>query len=250
VAFLKTKTATWLVLVSLLVAHLAMNRTGVRAVEMRTLNRQRANIAFSGLLDENRVTSPKEVSERELIFERSGGSALRGKTGRVIGSCEFGVSVKTVIECLATEGRYAAAGSAHCSPVNVSRVMEAFERQAYILWFKTSHSHWLGQHQRPPITTIWVVLKAGITPEQQLAAWYHALLLARRIDERGTVFPTTGTPRREDTQEAMLSHVELTLDRVQRTFEKFAIRLKAAGWAIDIPALETSAGSRIVCEKR
>lgn len=108
VSHIASYTATWIALVTLLTVHLGMNYAAVRAVQMTSLNRQRANIVFSTLLDSDlpsaatdtaapgtaapettaattttptpeanypahwRICTPAQAAKQERIFERGG----------------------------------------------------------------------------------------------------------------------------------------------------------------------------------
>ncbi|KAF2627299.1 hypothetical protein BU25DRAFT_440107 [Macroventuria anomochaeta] len=67
VSWLTTPFRTWFALLSLLALHF-LNRTGVRAVEMRSLNRERANITFSSLLS----------ADKGEVHPRTGAMNLQG----------------------------------------------------------------------------------------------------------------------------------------------------------------------------
>ena len=51
VTYITSLPATWISLLILLTLHLTLNYAAVRSVQMTSLNRQRANIAFSTLLE-------------------------------------------------------------------------------------------------------------------------------------------------------------------------------------------------------
>ncbi|TKA67954.1 hypothetical protein B0A49_07548 [Cryomyces minteri] len=72
VSWVSSPLATWSTLLLLLSIHLATNHAAVRAVSMRTLNRQRANLVFSHLIEDDEVLTPEEVSKKERIFDWDG----------------------------------------------------------------------------------------------------------------------------------------------------------------------------------
>src|ERR1700709_848660 len=100
VSHISSQWATWTALIALLAIHLGTNYLAVKAVSMRTLNRQRANLVFSTFLEDSKsihkeqslkaLPTPEEISLRERIFERDG--VLRWKGSEIIGYCEIGVS--------------------------------------------------------------------------------------------------------------------------------------------------------------
>lgn len=68
VKLVQDRTAVFFLMVALVLGHLYVNYLGVRAVTLRTLNRQRATIIFSHWMRHSSVLSPAEVSERENIL--------------------------------------------------------------------------------------------------------------------------------------------------------------------------------------
>jgi hypothetical protein len=248
---LPTQTATWFSLIFLLAVHLMMNHAAVRAVKMRSLNRQRANMLFSNLVEHDRVLTPETVSERELIFERYGGGVFRWTSDAVLGHCDFGVSLQTLLQSLPSSYQNAASGSTRLEAVELSTVMNIFHNQQYILWCQTTPPKWYDT--KGAQTRILVVLKQGVTPESQLRAWYHALLLARRLSSHKQAQTLTAKKPKtlsESKQQETLLHVTSTLKLATQTFDGYAQRLRAAGWDLDISVLETRSGSRIFSEPR
>jgi hypothetical protein len=248
---LPTRTATWFTLLFLLAVHLMMNHAAVRAVKMRSLNRQRANMLFSSLVEHDRVLTPEIVSERELIFERHGGGVFRWMSEVVMGHCDFGVSLQTLLQSLPKSHRIATSGSTRLEAVDLSTLTSLFRNEQYILWYQICTPQWY--ENQGAQTKILVVLKQGVTPESQLRAWYHALLLARRLSSiprvKNLMAQETHTVLNSN-QDELLSHVASTLKLASRTFDQYARRLRAAGWNLDISVLETRSGSRISCEPR
>ncbi|BCS24692.1 RUS1 family protein [Aspergillus puulaauensis] len=122
-------TATWITLTLLLTLHLSLNYAAVRSVQMTTLNRQRANIVFSGLLSSDpdfpnlisnqeqqekeqkrqpnaketqkvSTLTPAQVSKQERVFNAGGAldwyssrsSSMETET-ETLGSCQIGGSL-------------------------------------------------------------------------------------------------------------------------------------------------------------
>lgn len=247
--------ATWIWLIALLVVHLATNYRAVRAVQMTSLNRQRANIVFSTLFetddggwqttttpttttkerrnqeadDEFRVPRPDEVAAHERIFERDG--ILRwtsigshsSSSSRTLGWCRIGTSLQELVSLLRrNDGSLPA----------LRELTDLFESESYLLFFSSSKRAGSGKAI--------VVLKHGCTPAHQVKAWAHALLAARVLllgrEEDG--------PEDERT---ILSVVEQTLTflNADARFDRYVTRLARAGWALDVAALETTPGRRI-----
>ncbi|CAG8010282.1 unnamed protein product [Penicillium nalgiovense] len=242
---------TWLILLVLLAMHLSMNYAAVRAVQMTSLNRQRANIAFSTLFDSDRslaldlveldstpslsntktewtILTPAQVAEHERIFHRDG--ALQWThdsthTTQHLGSAQIGVSMSTFLSSLSVSG------TSFPRTLPLRRLAAVFADEFYILflvpWTTAGNVKFHAS----------ILLKRGCTVEHQLKAWAHALLAARVL-----VRITTGFS------------VDVFLDVVERTlgllnadarFERYLTELSGVGWDVDIAALETRAGRRI-----
>jgi hypothetical protein len=89
VKLVEDKTAVWCWMIVLVGVHLFTNYCGVRAVKMRTLNRQRATIVFREWLESNTILTPHDVAARESILFASRGN-MSSKTGEYTGTCDFG----------------------------------------------------------------------------------------------------------------------------------------------------------------
>ena len=230
IPWLTTPFRTWFALLLLLGLHFVLNRIGVRAVEMRSLNRQRANIAFSSLLTADKALTPSEISKQETIFERHGGAVFRWNCGPVVARSKFGASIIDILSALAIKGNHVKTGAMNLDEVLLSTLMDLFRSEDYILWCQTP------RQAKSSATVIMVVLKEGATAQSQIRAWYHGLLLARHICELDGVAWQ---------QDLMFGSVSRTLAQTSRTFDAHAKRLTEAGWDLSIPVLETSSGSRI-----
>jgi hypothetical protein len=225
VSWVSTPIATWSVLVALLSVHLATNYAAVKAVSMRCLNRQRANIVFSNLLQHESVLSPTEVSKRERIFEYDG--VLRWADGGIVGRCKIGVTLETLLSRMGK--RHKRTGSMSLDTMNLSDLISVFADEAYIVWLDSDYE-------------AVIVLKEGCTPVNQLKAWTHALLLAQNLSSRAC---------REKVKDDGLSpvHGRLTearraLVEVNEVFTKYTRILEHKGWDLGVAALETRAGVR------
>ncbi|MCJ1286997.1 hypothetical protein MMC26_006344 [Xylographa opegraphella] len=228
VSYVKSPIATWSWLILLLSIHLAMNHAAVRAVSMHTLNRQRANIVLSTMLDQRKVLTPGEVSLQERIFERDG--VLRWCGTRIIGKAVIGVSLKGVIGFLGQPHRVTS--SVRSPSISLERLVSIFQEEEYLLWYERSRHLAL------------IVVKSKASPQSQLKAWSHALLMAQ-------------LQASEDRAGANAKSMdEETLRRLQETLKQISIRwgqslvaLEASGWDLNTASLETSSSSRI-CQRR
>lgn len=204
-----------------------MNHAAVRAVSMRTLNRQRANIVLSTLFDEDVVFSPEQVSKRESIFEWDG--VLRWQGGHVLGCCEIGVPLQRVLQTLAS--RDERTGSIRDPTIELSRIWELYRDEEYLLWYDSSKKKAM------------VVLKREASSLSQLKAWGQALLVAQRRQQH------IGTNPKASIDDDTFTVLRATLADVSKVFEERVRRLRVAGWDVDTAALETWSGRRITMKQ-
>ncbi|EEH37366.2 DUF647 domain-containing protein [Paracoccidioides lutzii Pb01] len=251
VSHISTPLTTGLTLIFLLLIHLSTNYAAVRAVNMTTLNRQRANIVFSTLFEEGRALTPKQTSKCERIFERDG--ILRWKaSSTTLGFCRIGIAFQ---ELLRSSNVSCRANSIRDIPIDIPRLLRLFEKEEYILWFN------------PVSKKGTIVLKNNVKPVSQLKAWSHALLVAKHLmkttedAEKNNNSPITKGEVKLERQnrkknykdtaadvsnpDTMLSILESTLQTHSMNFAGQISRLKDAGWDIDSPSLETNAGRRL-----
>lgn len=208
----------------LLTVHLLMNTSAVRAVSMRSLNRQRANIVFSQLLAYDKALSPQDVSKRERIFERDG--VLRGPHDQVIGYCQIGVSLQQLMKAMSRSPR-TTIGSVTLHGNELARLVELYRSETYMLWFDWE------------VSTVYILLKQGATAQSQLKAWSQALLLAQRAAD------SSGDKESDNLQ---FAGIVSSLEQTSKRFDEDIGRMRAAGWDLDVCALETRSGTRLVCK--
>ncbi len=222
-------------MIFLLAIHLGTNYLAVRAVCMQTLNRQRANLVFSSLLEQlaNNKTDyesskirqardipqlvypkPEEVRLQERVFERDG--VLRWK-GEVLGYCKLGVNLKTVLDRFGRSDSKTGSHSGY-QMREFSRLLEVFEDCRYIVWYDESRKTFL------------VVLEDGAGPVTMLSAWMFALQFAKygKSKESGSLIEAMEVTR------SYLSQIEDEL--IQRVGEN---------WDLKVSAMETQSGTRI-----
>ncbi|KAJ5500487.1 hypothetical protein N7453_009538 [Penicillium expansum] len=234
---------TWLILLILLAMHLSMNYIAVRAVQMTSLNRQRANIVFSALLASDKSlaldldldldpTTPTPSKKEWKILT----PAQVAKHER---SAQIGVSMSTFLggsgsgSTLSSFLRGSVSGSTSFQrTLPLQRLAAVFADEFYILFLVPSEA--AGESVKWHAS---ILLKRGCAVENQLKAWAHALLAARvlaRITMGSSV-------------DAVLTVVEgtLALLNTDKRFERYLTGLSGAGWDVDIAALETRGGRRI-----
>lgn len=203
----------------LLSIHLGTNYAAVRAVSLRSLNRQRANMVMSNLVQTGRVLTPGQVSKRERIFEGDG--VLRWTDGGIVGHCRIGVRVEDMIRQM---GRgHKRSGSVHLQGIKLSELVRLYQDEGYLLWSCGSDAV--------------IVLKQGCSPRDQLKAWTQALLVAHRR--------ALGGGERKDVDVEELS---TRLDEANKLVSRHYSSLVSGGWDLSVAALETRAGVRIQVE--
>lgn len=227
-------TAIWTMLILLLAIHLGTNYLAVRAVSMRTLNRQRANILFSVLADSGKLLDPVAVSKQERVFEREG--VLRWYTDQVLGYCRIGVSLAELLAHVqrARSTHEAAMSSRSWSNFELQPLLQIFAKERYILWYDV------------PTRLAIIVLKEGASTRDQLQAWAHALLIAKNLadehSQEGTDSPTVSSSL--DLQ-MMVSKLDASLLTVKELFEHHEQGIEAVGFDMTVGALQVQPGTRI-----
>ncbi|KAF2635118.1 DUF647-domain-containing protein [Massarina eburnea CBS 473.64] len=227
VSWISTPMATWTTLMALLSLHLATNYAAVKSVRMCSLNRQRANIVLTNVLETGHVLSPTEVSQKERIFEWDG--VLRWADDKVIGHCSIGVPMQTLLCRMGL--RHEQTGTVKLQGIKMSDLMHIYRSQTFVLWTCSAGTV--------------IVLKQGCTPTEQLKAWTQALLLAQRARVKPADRKTG-----DDTPGGRLAELRSTLDEAVGIVDGHETRLREAGWDVDVAALETRAGQRIEVETK
>ncbi|KAI9734720.1 MAG: hypothetical protein M1818_006707 [Claussenomyces sp. TS43310] len=224
--------ATWVSLIFLLSIHLATNYLAVRAVSMRTLNRQRANIVFTTYLVrrgsnhsappsiKDCLPDPDEVSQLERIFERDG--VLRWN-GMVVARCSIGVPFKDLLDILAAPNSQT--GSYKESTVIVDDILAFFDNEDYIIWYDATREQFI------------IVLKASADTRAQLKSWLHVLLFWMKLEE--------GKMRRCKEPDRLLSCLSAIRKDIQDWWDEILPMMVEKGWDVENGALETRSGTRI-----
>ena len=196
-----------------------MNYLAVRAVAMTSLNRQRANLLYSDFRVRRLVQSPHQVAKMERIF--AVGSSLHGDGRVLLGSCHIGVRLDRLFRTSSMEGLV--------SPWT-QRIMRAFAREKYILWFSTL-SPKISIYQEYSIC-----LEKGSTASDHLKAWVHVMELAYMVNETGPL---------QARSDRSLELLEESLRKVNNIFPALLKELVKAGWDVENPALLTKSTHRI-----
>ncbi|RMJ23240.1 DUF647 domain-containing protein [Aspergillus sp. HF37] len=252
--------ATWTALVVLLAAHLALNYAAVRAVQMTSLNRQRANIVFSALLDSDpdldldlarrrrshrRILTPAETSKREKIFARDGAltwfSPSSSHGGIQLGHGLIGIDLPTFLQSPSTRSTTRTRTLKPSPNPNLGQLTTLFANEAYMLNLThTGGGGWDGR----------IILKPGCSAEARLKAWCHALLAARVLSssaaDAGSV-ADAGPEKQDEGGGRVLGVISQTLDFLTGgdRFRQYCRGLREMGWDVEGAALETRAGRRV-----
>jgi hypothetical protein len=241
VSHISSKLATWTALIFLLSIHLGTNYLAVRAVCMRTINRQRANLVFSDIFEQssdhrteynNRHVArslkmmrpesfphvdcpgPEKVYLKERIFERDG--VLRWN-GENLGYCKF-VNLQTALNCFSQPDPSTGSHSG-VQLAEFASLLETFESFDYILWYDEPQKSFL------------VVLKEGAETVTQLSAWMFALFLAKY--------------GRTSEEESLMEAITRTARYFYLHQDEIFQDLLAAGWDLETASMETRSGTRI-----
>ncbi|KAJ5948488.1 hypothetical protein N7454_001795 [Penicillium verhagenii] len=251
--------ATWAALLVLLAAHLSLNYAAVRAVQMTSLNRQRANIVFSAFLssiDEGPLTTdqsnsklvnnkkqpiiltPAQASQQERIFPRDGvleWTSSPSQPSDYLGTAEIGVSLPQFLNT--AHSSTTTSGASFQTSIPMEKLHKLFADEGHILFL---FPRGRGQGTTKSTWHASMLLKKGCSVQSQLKAWMHVLLAARVLSK--SEVPADGGVR------DVFSAVERTLRFLNAgASEQCFAALAAEGWVLDIGALETRGGRRVAC---
>lgn len=231
VSWVTTPVATWTTLILLLSIHLETNRRAVRAVKMRTLNRQRATLVFHHL-QRGHVPSIDEVASEEKIFERDG--VLRAGDGRSTGSCAVGVPIERLFNSISSQRTTTKA--VRLEDEMLTKVMGVYETCRYVLWRDKALK------QSNP--SLYIVLKKSLEPTDVLQAWWQALILADGVPANRS------GPKTDFDLDAELQSFKYARDNARSMLDRFSQQLRDAGWDLDSGALETGSSTRVVIQQQ
>ncbi|MCJ1398317.1 hypothetical protein MMC11_001515 [Xylographa trunciseda] len=176
------------------------------------------------MLDQKQALTPDEVSVQERIFERDG--VLRWRGTRIIGKARIGVSLRSVIGLLGQ--RHSATDSVQGLSIDLERLMNIFHDEEYLLWYERSHR------------LAMIVLKSEASPQSQLKAWAHALLVAQRHASEDT-----RSARSRSMDEETLQRLQETLSDMSIRWKQSLVAMEESGWDLNTACLETTSSSRI-----
>lgn len=274
ISYITTPITTWITLLILLSVHLALNYKAVRAVQMTTLNRQRANIVFSGILGSDpdvlfllhnfrngeeekgqlqekqwEILTPAQTSIKEDILEPDGLVKWHtSTTSDTLGTARIGISMHEYLSLL-------------CHPADVTQfpaLTVIFSKEAYILTVTRQRTSSLaknfitpaGVERRERLWQAGILLKtgnqggsaSGSSSRVQLKAWLHAVLVMRVLSS-GT---GTGTSTGKKEEGDILQVLEKTLRFLNQRMEGYLHALQTGGWEVDHAVLETNGSTRVL----
>ncbi|GLA10115.1 hypothetical protein AnigIFM60653_001500 [Aspergillus niger] len=265
---------TWICLLILQALHLSLNYAAVRSVQMTSLNRQRANIVFSTLLNTDpdltrllhpepskqqqtpaqhshqppswKTLTPAQVSKKEKIFETDG--ILRWsptmKPPQTLGYCRIGISLHQFLSSTAPSSSTRSTTSSRSlrTPVPIPQLTTLFNKEDYILYLTNSSR----SSKKNPTWHANILLKNTTTSQSQLKAWAHALLAARILSTSSAA--TADSTSTSDQVETTMNVLERTLEFLNEgsRFNRYTAALIDNGWDLSIAALETRSGRRVV----
>ena len=265
VTYITSLPATWISLLILLTLHLTLNYAAVRSVQMTSLNRQRANIAFSTLLESDgalvslvpstraqggieeeeeeeeeeerkewKILTPAQVAQRESIFERDGilkwypypNSKTSPAPVSVPKVLGYGYIGIPIHQFLTTTNN-------NNAQTTLPTLSNLFTEETYLLHISPLHNG----HTTRQAT---ILLKQSSTPRSQLKAWMHALLVLRVLSSYA--YPSSSP---DDGKVLQVLEQSLVFLNQGGRFDKYMVALEEHGWELDIAALETRSGRRV-----
>lgn len=277
ISYITTPVATWVTLLVLLSAHLALNYKAVRAVQMTTLNRQRANIVFSGILGSDpdvpfilhglkqgqgqepkhnwKILTPAQTSIKEDILEPDGlvkwhtsTSTSTSTTASTLGTARIGISMHEYMSLCTPDPDPTSNMTAFPGLTAI------FSKEAYILTITRQRTSSLAKNfitpaglaKRERLWQVGILLKSvptgsGSSSRVQLKAWLHGLLVMRVLSS-GSWMGATGMDQDKD----ILSVLEKTLHFLNQRMEGYLHVLQNGGWDVDNVVLETSGSRRVL----
>ncbi|OBT69854.1 hypothetical protein VE03_00688 [Pseudogymnoascus sp. 23342-1-I1] len=238
IPYLTTPLQTWTALLILLFIHLSTNHFAVRAVSLRTLNRQRASLLLRPLLSppigpgpipslpSNPIASPLQISQLETVIHLDPSSLHDPDPAHA----SF-VPLATVLAHAARAPR----------PIDPRALLRIFAEDSYILYFD-----WRTRHA-------FIALKSSATSSTALQAWFCAMECAH-LDDEAWAGGWEGGSRVAEYSSAYVGSGENVVApaavlegcerRVGRVWGEIEGGLRREGWDVDTGALETRAGVR------
>jgi len=258
VSQISSQWATWTSLLFLLAVHLWTNYMAVRAVCMRTLNRQRANLVFSDILNQLesraalktrspeqwedqkvmdlcfaqiKIPTPEDIYRQERVFERDGILRFQKWEEGPVGYCRLGVSLQTLLEAI-EEPKYRTFAEITQELNDLMTRFQSSESEGRSLFEEEGYSMALDRRSN----TFLILLAEGATPRNMCHAWLQALQASQILAVYSQDFDC----------KPELEFGRLVIDNI---FPEIWRRLGENGWDLEVNAMETKSGTRISLRK-
>ncbi|KIY53481.1 hypothetical protein FISHEDRAFT_68831 [Fistulina hepatica ATCC 64428] len=229
--------ATYFALFSLVATHLFLNYIGIKGVILRTLNPQRASLAWALYRSRNdarilpRAPSPTQVASQEKIFRSPG--ILWDVEGNMAGWCSIGTSF---------------AATFHQRPVP-AEVFKLLSNEKYVLWYDDASlldDSQVGIRLNRELPCLHICLKEGHTSVDHLRAWLHATELSFLLSDGTRSMVVGGDTELDDLQtepNSPLGLLQRSHERVKAAFDDFVSQMQAAAWDISPVSICVMAGA-------
>lgn len=253
---------TWAALLFLLASHLSLNYAAVRSVQMTSLNRQRASMVFSTIIESDNYAKKKAVNlaiptpaqialDERILAKGSPFFWVRNRSRQSLGSAEMGVSLAEFFARRRADiGKDTNTRAFHTN-IPIKALKDLFEKEEYILYLTPQYqSQSQGQGHAECKWHASILLTPTSTTKTQLKAWCHALIVARALSEPAK--PKSQPQSQPDlTDDAVLGYISETLNKLNEgRFEGYLSALGEKGWDVTLSALEVRAGRRVCLESR
>ena len=203
-----------------------MNYKAVRAVKLHTLNRQRANLVLSYLMQDDEVLTPEEISKRERIFEWDG--ALRWQGSRILGISEIGVSLSQLLTILAPAQAHKNTGAVSDSDHALRKLIAIHKDEDFLVWYN------------PDRQLAMIVLKTSCSARTQLKAWAVVLWVVHDLSSKADSKHATSA-----TIPQVFNVIQGKLDRINQRWDRWIEQMESAGFNTAAGSLETTSGIRM-----
>ena len=187
---------------------------------MHSLNRQRANLVLSDLLEGRDIPTPERVSFNEHIFEWDG--VLRWRGSAPFARARIGISLQKMLSALAPA--HYVTGATRDDNSTFQTLVNIHQNEDFLVWYCTLEK------------TTYIVLKKGASAKTQLKAWAISLDVAHQLQDSDA---TSATPAK------VLQVIASSLTEVSNQWDDSIDRMHAVGWDTNIASLETTSGKRI-----
>lgn len=209
--------AVVLLMLLLVYGHLCMNYKGVRCVELKTLNKQRASILFEWYQTMGYVPTPMKVAEMERILSWDG--VIQNAEELPVCRIDFATSFDDAWGPLETRGDVV--------------VVDGFQHTRFVRPFSPKR-----------LADIKIIMWANAEPEHVILAWFTAMQTAYVMEERvpyGDARRRDFYRRPDDQSPSRLIDTRFGGARDELLWEK----MERYSWDLKTAALETGSSVRV-----